>query len=301
MAEVLLKQKTDGGDYLDHPLNKAVITVGRSKQCDVVVDDSSLSRLHMRLEQRGDRWFVVDNNSSNGTFLNRRKVNEAMLKDGDEVMTGRIHFTFAELVEESGDVTQPLSVATGPQVQETVAMGAMDMPLGAPPKPAAAPPPPPPPPPSDDSFDVALDKDADITQSGAAVGGPAPPVKRLIALLIDAGVGLVLYIPGMIITWFLSATLGTLLTLAGGLAAFLHVILGWHKYGKTVGKHVMGLRMIELENPGSEGLSIKAVVMRLIGWIVCSLPMGLLFLAILFDDEGRGIHDKIGGTRVVSQ
>ena len=61
----------DGKTFvLDQP--RAV--VGRSRRCDFVVEDPNISRRHFELQQRGDDWYVVDLESTNGIAVNGRKV-----------------------------------------------------------------------------------------------------------------------------------------------------------------------------------------------------------------------------------
>ena len=80
-------------------LTKPEITVGRKKTCDVVLVDNLLlpkmiSRVHANLvsvkcSAHGDMvWKVIDNNSTNGVLVNRVKVHEQILKDGDIVHFG---------------------------------------------------------------------------------------------------------------------------------------------------------------------------------------------------------------------
>lgn len=64
--------------------------VGRREGCEVLLADKSVSRSHARLEKRSDGWYVVDNGSANGTFVNGRRVEDAKL--GDEVSFGDITF-----------------------------------------------------------------------------------------------------------------------------------------------------------------------------------------------------------------
>jgi len=71
-------------------------TVGRSEQhSNVVVKDNRLSRAHCRFEPRDDgSWAIVDLDSQNGTFLNGRRVKEALIKPGDVVTIGACDMVF---------------------------------------------------------------------------------------------------------------------------------------------------------------------------------------------------------------
>lgn len=73
------------------------VTVGRSeKHANVVVKDTRLSRAHCRFELRDDAWSVVDLGSQNGTFLNGRRVQQAMIKAGDVITIGTVDMLFEE-------------------------------------------------------------------------------------------------------------------------------------------------------------------------------------------------------------
>ena len=71
----------------------AIKTMGRAARADFIVDVSLVSRLHCRfsLDQR-DRLDVEDLGSTNGTWVNGRKVERAPLLPGDMVKVGRVEF-----------------------------------------------------------------------------------------------------------------------------------------------------------------------------------------------------------------
>jgi hypothetical protein len=69
-------------------------TIGRSPDCPVFLDDVTVSRRHAVLVQRDGRWFVEDQGSLNGTFVNRQRVESSELSDGDELQIGKYRLTF---------------------------------------------------------------------------------------------------------------------------------------------------------------------------------------------------------------
>jgi hypothetical protein len=69
-------------------------TIGRGRECDIVVDDVTVSREHAELRRRDGRYVLVDGGSLNGTYLNRLPVESAELVDGDEIWVGKVRFTF---------------------------------------------------------------------------------------------------------------------------------------------------------------------------------------------------------------
>jgi pSer/pThr/pTyr-binding forkhead associated (FHA) protein len=70
------------------------VVVGRSPECEIFLDDVTVSRRHA-LISRGDNGFMIeDEGSLNGTYVNRRRVESAELEDGDEVQIGKYRLTF---------------------------------------------------------------------------------------------------------------------------------------------------------------------------------------------------------------
>ncbi len=70
-------------------------TLGRSRDCDIVVDDANVSRTHAELRPRGGAWVVSDLDSTNGTRLNGRAIHTAeVVRPGDEIELGASVLTF---------------------------------------------------------------------------------------------------------------------------------------------------------------------------------------------------------------
>jgi hypothetical protein len=71
-----------------YPLGEE-ITVGRAAGCQVTIDDTYASQLHARVFQREGKIYVEDLGSTNGTYLNRRKVTGPMpMQRGDKLQIG---------------------------------------------------------------------------------------------------------------------------------------------------------------------------------------------------------------------
>lgn len=69
--------------------------LGRSRDCDVVIDDSGASRRHAELRPRGGGWIINDLGSTNGTKLNGRVIDRAeVIQPGDEIKIGSSVITF---------------------------------------------------------------------------------------------------------------------------------------------------------------------------------------------------------------
>jgi pSer/pThr/pTyr-binding forkhead associated (FHA) protein len=69
-------------------------TIGRSPDNPVFLDDVTVSRKHAVLAARDGRWYIEDQGSLNGTFVNRKRVESAEISDGDELQIGKYRFTF---------------------------------------------------------------------------------------------------------------------------------------------------------------------------------------------------------------
>ena len=66
------------------------LVIGRGPKCQIVLDDSYVSQMHARLFSKGDLYMVEDLGSTNGTYLNRRKVTAPTeLRRGDQVKIGK--------------------------------------------------------------------------------------------------------------------------------------------------------------------------------------------------------------------
>jgi ribosomal protein L40E len=76
------------------PLEGERVTVGRSPDCEIFLDDVTVSRKHAALTKDGDGFSIQDEGSLNGTFVNKKRVEGAHLEDGDEIQIGKYRLTF---------------------------------------------------------------------------------------------------------------------------------------------------------------------------------------------------------------
>jgi pSer/pThr/pTyr-binding forkhead associated (FHA) protein len=70
------------------PAHTTHVTLGRHPNCDVVIDDPSVSRVHASLRREAGRWVLHDLASRNGTFLNGRRAAQVEVLPGDELRLG---------------------------------------------------------------------------------------------------------------------------------------------------------------------------------------------------------------------
>ncbi len=77
-------------------LNEQRLSIGRSPDSSIFLDDVTVSRRHAVLVRRPDGFAIEDQGSLNGTFVNRKRVDRKVLEDGDEVQIGKYKLTYLE-------------------------------------------------------------------------------------------------------------------------------------------------------------------------------------------------------------
>src|SRR5690606_31995692 len=86
--------------------------LGRSQNCDIIIPGTHVSRQHAELYFQSGKLHVKDLGSSNGTFVNRKKVDDSVVNPGDEVRFDTLVFQLevpggqASVTEDTGDATQ---------------------------------------------------------------------------------------------------------------------------------------------------------------------------------------------------
>ena len=84
------------GPYAGHtiPIKMSALRMGRAEECELMIDDGSVSGTHGRISEVNGQWILEDLGSSNGTTLNGADVRSAALKDGDVFALGTVEFRF---------------------------------------------------------------------------------------------------------------------------------------------------------------------------------------------------------------
>jgi len=88
---VVLHGPNAGSSYR---LEQPVTTIGRHPDSDVFLDDITVSRRHVVVEKVDGGYMLRDVGSLNGTYVNRKRVDEAHLRYGDDVQIGRYRLSF---------------------------------------------------------------------------------------------------------------------------------------------------------------------------------------------------------------
>ena len=76
------------------PIEGERMSIGRRPECEVFLDDVTVSRDHALLIHRGEQWYLDDCGSLNGTYVNRSRIESHRLDEGDEVQIGKYKLTF---------------------------------------------------------------------------------------------------------------------------------------------------------------------------------------------------------------
>ena len=92
MAELIVK-------YDDKVIERIVtekkrLSIGRTKENDIVLENRGVSRKHAMIELNDNAAIVIDNESLNGTFVNNRKITEEVLRDQDIITIGKYSLTY---------------------------------------------------------------------------------------------------------------------------------------------------------------------------------------------------------------
>ena len=76
------------------PLSGHEMTMGRSPDATIFLDDVTVSRKHAQLSLHGTTWRLTDMGSLNGSYVNRQRIDTHDLENGDEVQIGKYRFIF---------------------------------------------------------------------------------------------------------------------------------------------------------------------------------------------------------------
>jgi diguanylate cyclase (GGDEF)-like protein len=85
---------TGTGMGLRFPLSDTPVVLGRGNDCDIRINDHSVSRRHARIQPGADGYYAVDLQSTNGTFVNDVPASITKLKDGDYLRIGNCIYRF---------------------------------------------------------------------------------------------------------------------------------------------------------------------------------------------------------------
>lgn len=90
----VLVEKTGPDAGTKHFLAQPTISVGRHPESDIFLDDITVSRRHAEFIKDDGSYKVKDVGSLNGTYVNRERIEEVLLRTGDEVQIGKFKLLF---------------------------------------------------------------------------------------------------------------------------------------------------------------------------------------------------------------
>ncbi len=99
-AEITILQGEREGETFKIQSNQRLV-FGRDISCDVQLLDEGVSRKHFNIEGKGTSFMLVDQNSTNGTYINNSRVMTKILRSGDLIRSGDVHFSFKYVGTES--------------------------------------------------------------------------------------------------------------------------------------------------------------------------------------------------------
>lgn len=94
-----------------YPIDKNRLTIGRSSDCDLVLDERYISRKHARITNKDGAFWIEDLKSSMGVVVNGKRISKTRIQDGDEIRFGPLRIT----------LVNPPQVSQ-PQTEETMAI-----------------------------------------------------------------------------------------------------------------------------------------------------------------------------------
>lgn len=275
-------------------LTEGKLTVGRSRHCDLSIQELTISRKHVFLTVGGGQILLQDLGSSNGTFVNgRRVVGESALRDGDTLRLGHAALEVEIRGESAGDPEPP---PVGPRDVASLAPPLAELPGRRTPIPNLSP--------SDlELLAVLDDDDAEPTKrvSDPDVDWKALRARRagfwerLFAVLLDG-----LWIAALVGLGF---RIGYPEGLWAPALALLVIWLGWGLWGTTPGKRVLGLYVFseEVAAPVKPGIGLLVAAIRLGASLLSVLLFGLGFLIVAVSPTRQALHDRLAGTLVVQR
>ena len=115
MPKILLKFETSF--IKEIKLDRPGFTVGRKPENDIILENATVSGHHCRLYEAGGTWFVEDLNSTNGTFINGKKIVKAGLRNNDSVGIVKYSLIFMEDAPVAGPANEskPPALEAGPE------------------------------------------------------------------------------------------------------------------------------------------------------------------------------------------
>ncbi|MBK5206348.1 MAG: FHA domain-containing protein [Polaromonas sp.] len=114
----------DGVVIKEVQLTKDRTSLGRRPYNDIVIDNLAVSGEHAVLQMSGNEVYLVDLNSTNGTYVNGKAVKKQLLQSGDVFEIGKYHVTYVNEASSGSLAPPPADADTGPSAAIKVLSGA---------------------------------------------------------------------------------------------------------------------------------------------------------------------------------
>src|SRR3989339_1442688 len=104
------------------PIEKTPLTIGRKPDNDIVVDNPAVSSHHARIVMQGASYMVEDLQSTNGTFLNDKRIINSALHNNDTIVVGQHSLQFMHPEEQPAASAAPAAPAKAADLDATMVM-----------------------------------------------------------------------------------------------------------------------------------------------------------------------------------
>lgn len=286
-------------------LAEGKLTVGRSRHCDLSIQEPSISRKHVFMAVGSGEIRLQDLGSSNGTYVNEVKVvGESALHDGDHLRLGNAELGVEIRRHDGGTGGTPPE----PPLREEPSSEGQETEVYVRPPAVRR---------TERRFtrkrqvhplleDVSLPDDPDAEETkhldSAAIAWDVLQVERagfwtrLAAVAADG-----LWVSLLAWAGYLVGGLGG--ALVGPAALGVSTWLGWAFWGTTPGKRLFGLYVFafDAERPDRPGTGLVVSAIRVASSILSILLFGLGFLAIAFSPSRQALHDRLAATFVAKK
>jgi subfamily B ATP-binding cassette protein HlyB/CyaB len=106
---------------IDHyPLEKKDVTIGRSKDNDIIFDESGVSRKHAKISQENDVYILSDLGSFNGTSVNDKRIESIQLRHGDQITIGSSKIVFLHEEQKTAIAAEAAVFVSAKELQLTL-------------------------------------------------------------------------------------------------------------------------------------------------------------------------------------
>lgn len=100
------------------PINRDIFNIGRHPDNNLVISDVRVSRYHLQIRLRQDRFVLFDKQSRGGTYVNGQRVNEHILAPGDVIRIGSASLLYMEEEPPTGSITDTQQDMAPPTLPE---------------------------------------------------------------------------------------------------------------------------------------------------------------------------------------